>query len=135
MNYTNEYLISEAKKAREHAYTPYSNFRVGAALVTKEGKIYHGCNIENASFGATICAERSAIAAAIAGGSRDFSAIAIIGGAENADTAPCTPCGICRQVLSEFCDPDFPVILENGDGTEKIVKLSELLPHSFHLSK
>lgn len=128
-------LLDAARRARENAYAPYSHFKVGAALLAGSGAVYLGCNIENASFGATICAERSAIASAIAGGSRDFSAIAIIGGAENADTAPCTPCGICRQVLSEFCDPDFPVILENGDGTEKIVKLSELLPHSFHLSK
>lgn len=128
-------LLDAARRARENAYAPYSHFKVGAALLASSGAVYLGCNIENASFGATICAERSAIASAIAGGSRDFSAIAIIGGAENADTAPCTPCGICRQVLSEFCDPDFPVILENGDGTEKIVKLSELLPHSFHLSK
>ena len=128
-------LLDAARRARENAYAPYSHFKVGAALLASSGAVYLGCNIENASFGATICAERSAIASAIAGGSRDFSAIAIIGGAENAVTAPCTPCGICRQVLSEFCDPDFPVILENGDGTEKIVKLSELLPHSFHLSK
>lgn len=118
-------LLAIANAAREKAYARYSGFRVGAALVAKSGQVYLGVNIENASYPAGICAERSAISAAVTAGERDFTAIAICGGLAS---EPCFPCGICRQVLSEFCGPDFPVILSTG-----IYPLKNLLPHSFTL--
>ena len=130
---TNEELILEAKEAREHAYTPYSHFQVGAALVAKSGKIYHGCNIENAAYGPTNCAERTAFFKAVYDGEREFERIAIAGGPEGspADTL-CAPCGVCRQVMAEFCHPDeFLVLLENHQGERKALTLRELLPHGF----
>ncbi len=133
MNYKE--LLAAARIARENAYAPYSRFKVGAALLARDGRVFLGCNVENASFGATLCAERSALAAAVTSGVRDFSAIAIVGGKENEKTGACTPCGICRQVLAELCAPDFTVILEDADGDERVMTLSELLPHSFNLSK
>ena len=105
MNYTNEFLIAEAKKAREHAYTPYSNFRVGAALVTKDGKIYHGCNIENAGYSATNCAERTAFFRAVYDGEMQFSKIAVVGAPAGMEADLLTaPCGVCRQVMMEFAE-------------------------------
>ena len=133
MNYTNEYLISEAKKAREHAYTPYSNFRVGAALVTKDGKIYHGCNIENAGYSATNCAERTAFFRAVYDGEMEFSKIAVVGAPAGVEADLLTaPCGVCRQVMMEFCDPEtFTVIMPDGKvGTMEIL-LKDLLPFGF----
>ncbi len=127
---TDKELLELAHKAKENSYSPYSHFAVGAALLTKDGKVYLGANIENASFGATNCAERSAIFAAVAAGERDFSAIAVVG-----DTAPCLPCGICRQVMAEFCTPDFKIILEDDKKEAKVLTLGELLPHSFGLNK
>jgi cytidine deaminase len=119
-------LIKEAEKARKRAYTPYSKFQVGAAVLCADGKIFTGCNIENASFGLTICAERVAISKAISEGSTQFEAIAVIG-----DTAkPCSPCGACRQVISEFGD-DIPLIMANLKGDVKIKKIKELLPEAF----
>ena len=104
---TNTELILEAKKARERAYAPYSNHKVGAALVTKDGKIYHGCNIENAAYSPTNCAERTAFFKAIYDGERAFDRIAIVGGMEGTDgNETCAPCGLCRQVMMEFCNPD-----------------------------
>ena len=131
---TNEELIAEAKKARLHAYTPYSHFQVGAALLTKAGQVYHGCNIENAGYGPTNCAERTAFFKAVYEGEREFDRIAIVGGPEGDNTADitCAPCGVCRQVMREFCDPDtFRIIL--ADGAEKIIDktLEEMLPLSF----
>lgn len=130
---TNAELIIEAKKAREHAYTPYSKFKVGAALVTKSGKIYHGCNIENAAYGPTNCAERTAFFRAVYDGEREFTKIAIVGGPEGEEAdALCAPCGVCRQVMMEFCDPEnFRIIL--ADGKEKILEftLKEMLPYGF----
>lgn len=125
-------LLEAAKQARGNAYTPYSNFRVGAALLTKDGRIFLGANVENSSYGATICAERSALAAAVSSGARSFAAIAIVGapGGEKAD-APCPPCGICRQVMSEFCGPDFPVYLADGHGGVQKHRLGDLLADSF----
>lgn len=121
-----EALFRLACEARENAYAPYSNFKVGACILTENGKVFKGCNFENASFGATICAERCAAACAIAAGEKRFSAIAI------AAASAAWPCGICRQVLREFaCTPDMPVIAGSADGTYAIKTLSELLPESF----
>ena len=130
---TNEALILEAKKAREKSYAPYSRFKVGAALLTKNGKLYHGCNIENASYSPTNCAERTAFFKAISEGEREFEKIAIVGGMEgtNADEL-CAPCGVCRQVMMEFCKPEeFKVIL--ADGKDKCIELTlkELVPYGF----
>jgi len=127
-------LNQEAITARESAYTPYSNFMVGAALLTKSGKVYRGCNIENAAYSPTLCAERTAFSKAVSEGERDFTAIAIAGWPKDStEPLQAFPCGVCRQVMREFCDPaDFKVIVvksANGDYTEHT--LEELLPHSF----
>lgn len=126
-------LIRLACQAREKAYTPYSGFRVGAALVTREGRVYQGCNIENASFGPTNCAERTAFFKAVSEGERAFGAIAIVGGpAGTAARVMCTPCGVCRQVMMEFCDPQtFQVILQDGQGGYRAFSLHDLLPYGF----
>lgn len=123
-------LLETAKKARRNAYAPYSKYHVGAALLAKNGKVYVGCNVENASFGATNCAERTALFTAIADGVRDFEAIAVTGGFADTLDEGILPCGICCQVLSEFCTKDFPVILANADFY-RILTLGELFPHSF----
>ena len=123
---TDQELFALAVRARERAYAPYSGYAVGAALLTKDGKVYEGVNIENASFGATNCAERTAIFSAVANGEREFAAIAVAGGRKGEEASNCTPCGICRQVLAEFCPPDFKVILLDGAH-----RLDELLPMSF----
>ena len=122
----NRELIKQAMKVKENAYAPYSNFKVGACLLAKSGKVYLGCNVENSSFGATNCAERTAIFSAIASGEREFEKIAIVGSNPN-DYA--YPCGVCRQVMSEF--GDFTVIVAKNENDYKEFKLSELLPHSF----
>ena len=119
-------LIEEAEKARKRAYTPYSKFQVGAAVFCADGKIFTGCNIENASFGLTVCAERVAIFKAISEGSTKFEAIAVIGDTDK----PCSPCGACRQVISEFGE-DIPLIMANLKGDVKIKKIKELLPEAF----
>lgn len=120
-------LIGEAEKVREKAYTPYSKFKVGAAILTSEGRIFSGCNIENASFGLTICAERVAVFKAISEGFKKFEAIAII-----ADTLrPCYPCGACRQVILEFGE-DITLVMANLKGDIKINKIKELLPEAFN---
>ncbi len=173
-------LIELAHEARKHAYTPYSGFQVGAALLTKKGKVYLGCNIENASYTPTNCAERTAFFKAVSEGEREFAAIAIVGGAsdteaketcaiENASYTPtncaertaffkavsegerefaaiaivggasdteaketCAPCGVCRQIMREFCDPqEFRILLEDGKGGVLNFKLEELLPLGF----
>ena len=126
-------LVLQAEQAMENAYAPYSGFRVGAALLTKSGKVYTGCNIENASFSPTICAERTAIAKAVSEGEREFAAIAVVGGKDGVITDICPPCGVCRQVLSEFCDPDLPVFLGKGNGEFDTVTLKDLLPLGFSL--
>lgn len=131
MNY--QELIRAAFEAQTHAYAPYSNFRVGAALLCEDGKIYGGCNIENASYGACNCAERTAIFRAVYEGERNFKAIVIVGRPVNAEKFEyCAPCGICRQVMSEFCDPEtFEIILPRSETDYKVYKLKELLPLSF----
>ena len=126
MDYTN--LIRSAIKAKELAYVPYSGFRVGAALLTKDGRIFTGCNIENAAYSPTICAERTAVAKAVSEGCRDFTAIAVTGDAGDY----LTPCGVCRQVLAEFCDSEsFKVILANSEEDYREMRLGELLPGAF----
>lgn len=133
INLTDKELVDLAKKAAENSYSPYSGFSVGAALLTKNNKVYLGCNIENSAFSATNCAERTAFFKAISEGERDFVKIAIVGG-KNKDFADfCPPCGVCRQVMAEFCDKDFTVILGKKDDETKNLTLSELLPLSFEL--
>lgn len=125
-------LVNLAIEAREHAYVPYSGFAVGAALLTKEGKVYQGCNIENSAFGPTNCAERTAFFTAVYQGERDFEAIAIVGGKEGKPVSElCAPCGVCRQVMREFCKNDFKIYLSKGDGEVLTYTLSDLLPLSF----
>ena len=124
-------LLNRALEARENAYAPYSDYRVGAALLTEDGRIFVGSNMENASYGATLCAERSAFASAISSGVRKFKAIAIAGGKEKAEESV-HPCGICRQVMAEFCSEDFKIIYGNEE-TLKECTLAQLLPLSFRL--
>lgn len=128
-------LIKEAFVAQEQAYTPYSGFRVGAALLTKDGKIYRGCNIENATYTPTNCAERTAFFKAISEGEREFEAIAIVGNAAHVEKGNgdiCAPCGVCRQVMTEFCDAKtFKIILGTDAGRYEEYTLEELLPLGF----
>ena len=130
---TNRELLEEAKKARLKSYAPYSKFQVGAALLTKDGKIYHGCNIENASYTPTNCAERTAFFKAVSEGDREFEKIAIVGGKEGTEADDlCAPCGVCRQVMMEFCNPEeFQIILADGKDNMKVMSLKEMLPYGF----
>lgn len=125
---TDRELIEISKKAQEFAYAPHSKFKVGAALLCRDGSVYTGCNIENATYGATNCAERTAVFKAVSEGKRDFTAIAITSSGKGLTF----PCGICRQVLSEFA-PEIKVILEDEKGELHTFMLPELLPHSFTL--
>lgn len=125
-------LIKRAKAAMERAYAPYSGYQVGAALLCSDGSIFEGCNIENAAFSPTICAERAAFAAAVSAGQREFTAIAVCGGKEGKIEGVFPPCGVCRQVMKEFCGEDFKVYLINPDGYEETT-LGALLPMSFSL--
>ena len=127
---TDKELLLKAIEARELAYAPYSDHKVGAALIGKSGKLYLGCNVENAAYTPTNCAERTAIFKAVSEGEREFTAIAVVGGVGDKLSDVCAPCGVCRQVMAEFCDGNMKIIL----GTpEKIVvtTLAELLPYSF----
>lgn len=126
-------LIVSAFSAQKKAYAPYSGFQVGAALLTADGRIYEGCNIENASYGASNCAERTAFFRAVYEGERDFRAIAIVGKPNNAEKFDyCAPCGICRQVMAEFCTPEtFKIILAKSEEEYQIYRLEELLPLGF----
>jgi cytidine deaminase len=122
-----EQLIEQAKLAREKAYVPYSKFKVGAALLSEDGKVYGGANIENAAYSLTCCAERTALFKAYTEGDTKFSAIAVV-----ADTKrPVPPCGACRQVISELCPPDMPVYLTNLQGDVQELQVKELLPGAF----
>ena len=123
-------LLLLAVEAREMAYAPYSGFRVGAALLGKSGKVYKGCNVENAAYSPTNCAERTAVCKAVSEGERSFDAIAIVGGMAETINDFCAPCGVCRQVLAEFCNGDFRVVLGNLEEF-KSYSLSELLPYAF----
>ncbi len=120
-------LIAAAKTAASGAYAPYSGFSVGAALLCNDGTVFTGCNIENASYSVTVCAERVALFAAVSAGHRSFKAIAVVGGKDGDFSAPCPPCGVCRQALWEFCPPDMPVILAG----ETDLTLDALLPLGF----
>ncbi|HVT02616.1 MAG TPA: cytidine deaminase [Thermoanaerobaculia bacterium] len=122
-------LVSEATKARENAAAPFSKFKVGAALLSSDGRIFHGCNVENCSYGLTVCAERVALLSAIAAGARSFRAIAVVTQSEE----PSTPCGPCRQLMWEYCG-DIDIELANLAGKSKSYKLSQLFPHPFMFS-
>lgn len=128
---TEKALCQEAIVAREAAYAPYSGFRVGAALLTASGKVYRGCNIENASYTPTVCAERTAMFKAVSEGEREFAMLAVAGGDGSLPTGAFPPCGVCRQVLAEFCPPDFPVLLVTGEDSFARHTLAELLPLAF----
>lgn len=128
-------LFRLAKDAMKNSYAPYSNFNVGAALLTDNDNVYTGCNIENASYSATCCAERTAIFSAIANGEKEFSAICVVGGKNGDIINYAFPCGICRQVLSEFCDADFKIYVGINENEIKEFTLGELLPCSFDKSK
>lgn len=122
--------MEEAQRAREMSYSPYSGFCVGAALLTKGGKVYTGCNIESASFSPTNCAERTAVFKAVSEGEREFTAIAVVGGKRGAPAGFCPPCGVCRQVLAEFCPKDLKILLGTAENF-RAYTLEQLLPLSF----
>ena len=122
---TSDKLLELAKEAREQAYVPYSGFRVGAALLCKDGRVFTGCNLENGAYSPTLCAERVAFAKALSEGCRGFSAIAVWG----TDDKPCPPCGVCRQVMLEHCEGDFLIHLQGG----KTYTLEQLIPYGFSL--
>ena len=127
---TKEQLSAEAKEAMQKAYSPYSGYKVGAALLCKDGSVYTGCNVENASFSATNCAERTAFFKAVSEGEKEFVAIAVCGGKDGKIDGVFPPCGVCRQVMREFCDDEFEVHLLKEEGIETYT-LKELLPVSF----
>ena len=132
---TPEALVQEALQALQNAYVPYSGFKVGAALLTKGGTVYCGCNIENAAYGPSNCAERTAIFKAVSEGEREFAAIAVVGGKDGVVTDIFPPCGVCRQVMQEFCGPEFPIYMGRGDGSYVAVRLEDLLPYGFTAEK
>lgn len=129
---TPEKLCDLAREAMAHAYAPYSGFKVGAALLCRDGKVYQGCNIENAAFGPTNCAERTAFFTAVYDGQREFEAIAVCGGKDGVNTGIFPPCGVCRQVMREFCSDDFLIYMVKPDGYE-VKTLAQILPYSFSL--
>ena len=134
MKVSYEQLIENAIEARKMAYTPYSKYKVGAALLSSDNKIIKGCNIENAAYGPTNCAERTAFFKAVSEGVKEFSAIAIVGGLENATdlfSDYAFPCGVCRQVMREFCDSEFEIVVARSTDDYKVYTLGELLPESF----
>lgn len=125
-------LIEKAREVLSNAYCPYSDYRVGAAVLTEKGNIYTGCNVENSSYGVSNCAERTAVFKAVSEGEKSFSAIAVFTDEGN---DPPFPCGICRQVLTEFCSPDMPVIIYDGEKSVYNFTLEELIPFSFSFNK
>lgn len=129
---TDKELVDIAVRAMDNAYVPYSKYRVGAALLTESGKVYTGCNIESASYSPTVCAERTAIFKAVSEGERNFSAIAVAGGKNGKIEGEFPPCGVCRQVMAEFCRPDFKILIVDKNGQYSEYKLAELLPHAFY---
>lgn len=132
----NRELVMEALKARKQAYCPYSGFAVGAALLCVDDRVFTGCNIENAAYPATNCAERTAIFKAVSEGKTEFRAIAIVGGPKGKEPENfCAPCGVCRQVMAEFCSRDFQVLMLGCEGSQRTASLGELLPYAFSLEK
>lgn len=127
-------LVDVAKKARENSYSPYSNFKVGTALLTKSGKVYTGCNVENSNFVSGCCAEKTAFVKAISEGEREFDSIVIVGDNDDIVDDPCLPCGACRQFMSEFCNKDFKIYTTDGKNI-KCYTLNELLPNSFKMEE
>lgn len=129
---TDRELVRAAQEARAYAYAPYSGFRVGAALLTEDGTVYSGCNIENAAYSPSNCAERTAIFKAVSEGQRNFRGIAIVGGGTEGCLQMCPPCGVCRQVMMEFCNPQsFYILLGTDDGQIQRYTLGQLLPQGF----
>ena len=124
-------LCKEAIDAMKNAYAPYSGYKVGAALLTEKGKLFAGCNIENAAYTPTVCAERVALFNAISSGERNFTAIAVAGGKDGVISGAFPPCGVCRQVMAEFCAPDFTVLVVTGEDSYKKYTLNELFPQAF----
>ena len=132
---TPEKLIDMAKEAMMHAYAPYSGYKVGAALLCADGTVYGGCNIENASYSPTNCAERTAFFKAVYDGHRDFVAIAVVGGKDGVITGAFPPCGVCRQVMREFCTDDFMIYVGGKDDSYQALTLAQILPYSFSASE
>ena len=124
-------LCQKAVDMRSESYAPYSDFLVGSALLTEDGKVFTGCNIENSAFGPSICAERTAIVKAVSEGYKEFAAIAIAGGKRDGELQYCAPCGVCRQVMREFCKPSFRIYLAKRADDYQEYTLGELLPESF----
>ena len=128
---TDKELVLKAIDSMKNSYSPYSRFKVGAALLTENGKIYTGCNIENVAFGPSICAERVAFFKAISEGEKNFSKIAVVGGKDGIISSATPPCGVCRQVMREFCNDDFEILIVRENGNYDKVLLKDLLPNSF----
>lgn len=128
MNENYRTLFEKAVKASENAYAPYSGFKVGAALLCSDGTVYTGCNVENVAYPLGNCAERTAIFKAVSDGKREFEAVAIAGSSDDDMSVPCYPCGACRQVMAEFCNEDFKIVL-----SDSVLTLKELLPYTFKL--
>jgi cytidine deaminase len=128
---TDKELVIEAINAMKNSYSPYSDFKVGAALLTENNKVYTGCNIENVAFGPSICAERVAFFKAISEGEKNFSKIAVVGGKDGIISSSTPPCGVCRQVMREFCDDNFEILIVRENENYEKVLLKDLLPHSF----
>ena len=132
---TPEKLCELAREAMTHAYVPYSGYQVGAALLCADGTVYQGCNIENAAFGPSNCAERTAFFTAIAAGETEFESIAVVGGKDGVVTDIFPPCGVCRQVMQEFCEPGFMIYMGRSDGTYVAESLGAMLPYGFTADK
>ncbi len=128
---TEQQLCRAAVEAMNMAYAPYSGYRVGAALLTADGRVYTGCNIENAAYTPTVCAERTAFFKAVSDGAREFAMLAVAGGKDGHLAGAFPPCGVCRQVMAEFCPPDFPVLIVEGEGQYRRMTLGDLLPEGF----
>ena len=128
---TDNELILKAIESMKNSYSPYSNFKVGAALLSESGKVYTGCNIENVAFGPSICAERVAFFKAISEGEKNFSKIAVVGGKDGIISSATPPCGVCRQVMREFCNDDFEILIVKESENYDKVLLKDLLPNSF----
>ena len=128
---TDKELVLKAQEAMNNSYSPYSQFKVGAALLTESGRVYAGCNIENVAFGPSICAERVAFFKAISEGEKNFSKIAVVGGKNGIISSATPPCGVCRQVMREFCSDDFEILIVRENENYDKVLLKDLLPQSF----